>query len=86
MTINGQRQTSSDVKRQTSSRTAAASARNRQLKAQRLALDLAPRSTLLTDEWLTALTGVLVADCRRRGLPLLDLLDPDDIAVLLSAL
>ncbi len=69
-TINGHRRPS----------TAAATARRRQRSTERLAGNLGPRVHLLTDDWLSALAGVVVAEYCRRGLPLLDLLDPADPA------
>ena len=61
-------------RRRTAAATTAATLARRQQKAQRLAVELAPRVALLPSDYLAALAGVLVAECAMRGLPVPDLL------------
>lgn len=70
-TVNGNRQPSTQ-------RTAAATETVKRRRAQRLVSDLCPRVTLLDDDWLTALAGVVLAECDHRGLPVPE---PDEIPV-----
>lgn len=51
-------------------RTAAATMAVRRRRAEKLALDLAPRVPLLEDMWVQALAFVVVSEVRRRGLQL----------------
>jgi hypothetical protein len=50
------------------SRTGAATAARKRKRAERLASDLAPRVTLLDDQWLVALADVLTEEIAARGL------------------
>lgn len=80
-TVNGNRQASGvptvNGNRQPSRRTAAATETVKRRRTQRLALDLSERIPLLDDEWLTALAGVVLAECDARGLPVPE---PDEVA------